>query len=142
MTRYILDASVAAKWFLPMESFADEAAWIREQFTAGRARLTVPDVFWPELGNVLWKGVRLGRMSMESANQAVHLCPRLGIPTLPSLPLLSDAFAIAVHFRRAIYDCIYVALAVTSGSLLVTADERLANAVAAHFPVRWLDSMA
>jgi predicted nucleic acid-binding protein len=33
---------------------------------------------------------------------------------------------------------LYIALAVQSGTDLVTADERLANAVAARLPVKWL----
>jgi predicted nucleic acid-binding protein len=40
-----------------------------------------------------------------------------------------------------VYDCTYVALAIASERLLVTADERLANALAAHLPVRWLGSV-
>ena len=36
----------------------------------------------------------------------------------------------------------YVALAITSGRPLLTADEKLANALAAHFPIRWLGSAA
>ena len=43
---------------------------------------------------------------------------------------------------RAVYDCLYVALAVQSKSDLVTADERLANALAARFPVKWLGAFS
>ena len=48
----------------------------------------------------------------------------------------------ALSFQRTVYDAIYVALAITSGRPLLTADEKLANALAAHFPIRWLGSAA
>jgi predicted nucleic acid-binding protein len=50
----------------------------------------------------------------------------------------SSAFAIAAQFKRSVYDSVYVALAMSLQTHLVTADERLANALAAYLPVRWL----
>jgi predicted nucleic acid-binding protein len=47
----------------------------------------------------------------------------------------------AAAFERTVYDSMYVTLAVISGAPLITADERLANALASRFPVRWLGSM-
>jgi len=140
---YILDASVAAKWFLPAnrEPLAEESLSILDGYSQGEVQLFVPDLFWPEFGNILWKAVRLGRISIKSAEEAIGSMLDLRIPTSPSSPLLPEAFSIAVHFERSVYDAVYVALAVTSNRLLVTADERLANALAAHFPVRWLGSM-
>jgi predicted nucleic acid-binding protein len=65
---------------------------------------------------------------------------RSGKPLL-SAGLLSSAFAIAFNFERSVYDSLYVALAVSSKAPLITADERLANTLAAHFPVKWLGSI-
>jgi predicted nucleic acid-binding protein len=61
--------------------------------------------------------------------------------TVGSFAILPEALAIASFFGRTVYDSIYVALAVTSKTQLVTADERLANALAAHLPVKWLGSL-
>ena len=47
----------------------------------------------------------------------------------------------AATFSRTVYDGVYVALAVHSNMPLVTADERLANALAARFPIRWLGAL-
>lgn len=140
MTAYVLDASVAAKWFLPRggETLVAESLKILDGYATGEIALLVPDLFWPELGNIAWKAVRSGRMSRQSAEEAVRTFAEGALPTAPSLPLLGDAFAIAVTFGRTVYDCIYVALAIITGRPLLTADERLANAVAPHFPVRWL----
>jgi predicted nucleic acid-binding protein len=44
-------------------------------------------------------------------------------------------------YERTVYDCLYVVLAVHSKAQLITADERLANSLAAHFPVKWLGAL-
>jgi predicted nucleic acid-binding protein len=62
-------------------------------------------------------------------------------PTLPSRVVLRDAVKIAVDFGRTVYDSTYVALAVATGSHLITADERLVNALGSRFPVRWLGAL-
>ena len=117
---------------------AGQARQILEDYTQDRQRLLVPDLFWPEVGNILWKAVRQGRMSRVSSDDAVRALEESGIPTAPCLPLLKDAMAIAAAFDRTVYDALYVALAVMTDGLLITADERLANALAARFPIRWL----
>jgi predicted nucleic acid-binding protein len=81
-------------------------------------------------------------MSRESADEAIRSFSDLNLPTTSSIRLLPHAFVIAASFERTVYDSIYVALAVTTNRSLVTADERLANSLAAHFPIRWLGSIA
>ena len=142
MIGYVLDASVAAKWYLPLgENLVEESLHLLDEFTSGRARLAVPDLFWPEMGSIFWKAVRKRRISVQSADEAIQSLSELQLPTLPSYPLLRSAYKIATHFQCTVYDCTYVALAVASARPLVTANERLANALAAHLPVRWLGSV-
>ncbi|HUE41934.1 MAG TPA: type II toxin-antitoxin system VapC family toxin [Candidatus Sulfotelmatobacter sp.] len=63
---------------------------------------------------------------------------RLPLRTMTSVKLVNSAENIAIQYRRSIYDSVYVALARATRSELVTADEKLANAVAAYLPVKWL----
>ena len=142
MRPYVLDASVAAKWFLPpsQETLSRESLDLLYDYACGDIRLIVPDLFWPESGNILWKAARNGRISRKSAEESIQALIGMKIATSPSLGLLQDAWAIAVAFDRTVCDSIYVALAVASRRPLVTADERLANALASRFPVRWLGS--
>ena len=144
MTSYVLDSSVAAKWFLPpaQEPLVAEAQQMLRGFASGALRLLAPDLFWPEMGNVLWKAVRQGRMPAASCDSAVAALEGIGVTTFSCLPLLRDAVALARTFDRPVCDCVYVVLAVSSGAPLVTADERLANALAARFPIRWLGAFA
>lgn len=144
MTRCVLDASVAAKRFLPPknETHTEAAMRLLDSLTRGRVQVFVPDLFWPELGNVLWKSARLGRISELTALEALALLKQLGLTTMPTANLLPIALSIAFRFQRSVDDALHVALAADSGVTLITADERLANATAAHFPVRWLGSIA
>lgn len=143
MNTIVLDASVAAKWFLPAtgEMLVDEAVALLGQYAKGDLRFIVPDLFWPEIGNILWKAVRQKRCNKDSAEKAISSLAARKLPTISSQQLLPEAFAIATAFDRTVYDSIYVALAVTSKSQLVTADERLANALAARLPVKWLGAL-
>jgi len=140
---YVIDASVAAKWVLPAsgETLTRESLELLKRYAAGEVRFVVPDLFWAELANILWKAVRQGRIRITSAETALHAMLDRSFPTVSSHTLLVEAFAIATAFDRAVYDALYVALAVNSKSQLITADERLANALAAHLPVKWLGSL-
>jgi predicted nucleic acid-binding protein len=137
---YVVDASVAAKWILPAsgETLTREALELLKSYAVGEVRFIVPDLFWAELANILWKAVRQARLRASLAESGLHAMRDRNFPTISSHTLLVEAFAIATAFDRTVYDALYVALAVDSKSQLVTADERLANALAAHLPVRWL----
>jgi predicted nucleic acid-binding protein len=143
MTQFIIDASVAAKWFLPPsgEPLADEALQLFAGYADGRFRLAVPDLFWAECANILWKAVRQGRCSRKTAEEAILALKIRNLPTTSSLALIEDAFSIAATFERTVHDSLYVALAIRLRANLITADERLANSLAAYLPVKWLGSV-
>ena len=144
MKSFVLDASVAAKWFLPSvaEPHANEAKELLSAYDRGQVGFSAPDVFWPELGNVLWKAVQRTRISVAHAEVAVSQAQSLTIRSLPSVQLLPVALKIAVAHKRAIYDSLYLAAALTIREDFVTADEKLVNALGARYPIRWIGSWA
>jgi predicted nucleic acid-binding protein len=137
---FVLDASVAVKWAMPLarEPLTDESLRLLKRYIAGEVDFVVPDVFWAELGNVLWKGVRQRRWKRDEADNVASDMKARGFTTVSSLVLLPEALKIAFAYDRSVYDCLYTALAVQAKTELITADERLANALAAHLPVKWL----
>ena len=140
MSLLVLDASVALKWYLPRagETLVGEAFEVLRQYRDHEIQLITPGFLWAEFGNVLWKAVRQGRMPEDAAAKAIAEMRGWKIPDIPLIDLVPFALSIAVSTGRTVYDCLYVALAVQSGGELVTADERLANALAARYPVKWL----
>jgi predicted nucleic acid-binding protein len=134
------DASVAAKWFLPRsnETLVREAIGLLRSYESGRVDLIVPGIFWAEIGNVFWKAVRLDRWPQDAALAAAREMINRQFPTIANSELLTDAISIALAAGRTVYDSLYVALALRYNAEMITADERLANSVAARFPVKWL----
>ena len=143
MNRFLVDASVGAKWAAPelIEPLADRANVFLRKYTAGSIRILVPDLFWLEIGSALWKAARRGTITPALAQRSICAMIDHGFPTLPTKAVLPEALKIAVDFGRTVYDSSYVALAVATGSQLITADERLVNALGSRFPVRWLGAI-
>ena len=143
MSVIVVDASVAAKWLLPAggETLAEEAFHLLGRWAMGEIRMIVPDLFWAELGNLLWKAVRQGRCAKVAAEVALASLEEGMLTTVSSLVLLDRAFGIANTFGPTVYDSLYVALALESEGQLITADEKLANALAARLPVKWLGAV-
>jgi predicted nucleic acid-binding protein len=139
----VLDASVAVKWAIPLadEPLTDESLRLFQLYRNGEFDFIVPDIFWAELGNALWKGVRRGRWAGDDAQAVISDFARRDFTTVSTQMLVSEALQIALSFQRNIYACLYAALARESKANLISADGRLANALAARFPVKWLGAI-
>jgi predicted nucleic acid-binding protein len=143
VTSVVVDASVAVKWCLP--SVREELAAEAEEWLASsqreEVRFLVPDLLWIELANTLWKALRRNGISSSPAAAAMSFMRDLGIATLHSIDIMPRALDLAIILGRTVYDTLCVALAMQSQSNLITADERMANALAARFPVKWLGAL-
>jgi predicted nucleic acid-binding protein len=123
----VVDANVVIKWHVT-EIHTDAALrLLRDDAPA----LHVPDLVFPEAGNILWKKVRRGDLAEDQARRIGHLVAVAPLEVHPSAPLLEAALEIALRTERTVYDSLYVALAVQLDSRLVTADEKLYNALMA-----------
>ena len=140
MIRLVLDPSVALKWAFPLanETLTGEALRLLQRYREGEVDFIVPDIFWAEMANVFRRGARRGHWTRRDAETVAEDFAGCDFTTVPSLELLSEAMAIAFSHERNIFECLYAALAVQVRANLITADERLANALAARFPIKWL----
>jgi predicted nucleic acid-binding protein len=121
---YVVDASVALKWFFP-EVHSDAA----RRLLTGEHELLAPSLLFVEVGNALW---RMGRGNVLSESKAQEILRGLSIMPLEivsSAPLVEPALAIALRTGRTVYDSLYLALAVYRGCRMVSADLRLCNAL-------------
>jgi predicted nucleic acid-binding protein len=123
-SRFVVDASVAVKWFLPEV----HDAHARRLLAPGIERLA-PDLIFPEVGNILWKRVRAEQITEAEADATLRALGALPLVVAPSWPLVVPALAIACPTDRSVYDSLYLALAVREGAPLVTADAKLYNAL-------------
>ena len=120
MSRFVVDASVALKWFLP-EADGECAARLRREGTD----LDAPDLLHAEVANALWKRVRRGELKVSTAGRIAAALSRLPIEVHPSRLLAGAALQIACATGLTVYDSLYVATALLTDGVLVTADRFL-----------------
>lgn len=123
--RLVIDASVGIKLVIAETgSDAADALFSHAADTAG-SRLYVPDLFYTECANVLWKYVKRFGYSAKEARKGIERLRGLGLVKLETELFLEDAFGIAVAHEISVYDACYVAASMHVSATLVTADERL-----------------
>ncbi len=125
MTRLlVIDASVAIKWLLP-EDGSEFALSILEQGFS----LAAPDLIVSEIGNVLWKKSRTGKISPLASVRLLTEFQNLSMRIISSAQIATIALGIAQRCDRSYYDSLYLALAETLEVSLVTADQKFVNAL-------------
>ena len=125
MSALVVDASVAAKWFLP-EPNAPAALRLLD----GRRRLAAPDLIHAEIGNIAWKLHSRGVLDRDEASAMIEHFLSMPLEIHDSMLLLAPALEIAIATRRPVYDSLYLALAVELGGTVITADERWVKVLA------------
>jgi predicted nucleic acid-binding protein len=121
----VVDASVAAKWFV-QEDLRTDAMRLLGQASQRLA----PDWIVQEVAHVAFKKWRDEEIGPDQARNMVRSLPKYMTELYPSMGLIERAFAIAMAIRHPVYDCLYVACAETTDATLVTADRQLCEAVA------------
>ena len=141
--RLVIDASAGIKLFL-IEALSDRAEALFEQLGADPpAQFYVPDLFFVECGNILWKYVRRFGYPAENASEDVLDLQRLRLRSVSTAELIADALRIGLDHGLTVYDASYVTLAQRLGVPLITADERLAQGLhGTEYDVRWLGDYA
>ncbi|MFM1855102.1 MAG: hypothetical protein RLZ83_411 [Pseudomonadota bacterium] len=139
--KWVVDASVAAKWVAP-EPGSDTAAKLLDH------ELLAPDLLYAEWANILWKKLARREMSPQAVDASVRWMRQVPIDIRPCLDLLQEAVALSSRLQHPAYDCFYLALAREAGCAVVTADRRLwercqtARSSGLADRVVWLDRMA
>lgn len=128
LAQVVVDSSVAIKWLLP-QSDSPQALKILEQHQNSQLKLLAPDLIYAEVGNIIWKISRFGSLSHAEGLQALELFQEINLAITPSEILLEAAYQFAVAHQRTVYDSLYVVLSQAHQCPLVTADEKLVNAL-------------
>lgn len=140
---WVVDASVGIKLFLD-EDLSDAAAALFDELERdAAARLFVPDLFYVECSNILWKQVRRFGYPAERARQSIEELRELALVAFPSRELSLGALELALARGISAYDALYGALAERLGVPLVTADRPLLTKLdGSEVTARWLGDLA
>jgi predicted nucleic acid-binding protein len=126
----VLDASVGIKLFLP-EDGSEQADHLFSRLAADPpASYFVPDLFYIECANILWKYVQRFGYPLENARQDVHDLHDLALRDVPTVDLAAEALELALELKISAYDTCYAALARRLELPLVSADVPLARKLA------------
>ena len=112
----VLDASVALKLVVP-EPGTEQA----QALVLAEERIA-PDWMLAEVASGLANKVRFERADHDRISVALAAVPHFIDRFFPTQPLLLDALGLAVRLKHALYDCLYLALAIAEKARVVTAD--------------------
>ena len=121
MNRWVVDASVAVKWFVP-EPLSQHAARLLDAAARRAASLAAPDLIVAEFGSVLVKKQAAGEFAASDTEEMLGTFLALPVEIVPSQPLAPAALAIAICAGCTFYDALYLAAAQAVEGRLVTAD--------------------
>ncbi len=99
MNEFVVDASVAIKWYLP-EHYSEHA----DRFLNSFFELLVPELLFSEIGNVLRKRVMKSECPYEKAVKIIKAIEALPFQIGDTGILTEEALDIACRAKRTIYD--------------------------------------
>lgn len=125
MSDFIVDASVAVKWFV-----AETDSLVADELSASNHRLFAPRLIVPEVANALSRKVLAGLMSTGEACSYLRSLPQYFDDVLAVDALIEPALENACMLRHPIYDLIYLEAARHLEARLITADRRFVAKIA------------
>jgi len=140
VNRYVIDASVAIKWFIP-EIHSESALRVRY----AQSQFHVPEFITLELGNVLAKKIRRRELMQAEGEAILREIKHLPLRRHSDGRLFPVAYQLALATQRSLYDCLYLALAGVVDGAVITADHKFYAALANgpySTKVIWVENLA
>lgn len=116
----VLDASAALNLVLGTESAGAIAKRLEKCHS-----VMAPDLFPSEVGNGLWKYVRIEVLSVEVALTRLEEAMSLVETIIPASSLCAEALVAAARYGHSVYDMTYAVLARRHGATILTMDRKL-----------------
>lgn len=123
--RYVVDASVVAKWYFP-EQYSERA----EHLLVRDVRLLAPAALYIEIGSLTLERVRRQEIDADTADRVMNALRQAPLELRRAAELVPAALPLALQTRLSLFEGLYLALAVEAGCPLVTADRAFHDALA------------
>lgn len=123
----VVDASVGIKLFVEEEGSEQADRLFQQLAEQPHARFYVPDLFFVECANILWKYVRQFGYPAENARQDVADLRALALRSVSTVDLIVSGLDLALEYKLTAYDACYATLAKQTHLPLITADRPLAQ---------------
>jgi len=123
----VVDASAVVLGLLSDEGGAAE---LLDEVARAHVVAHAPDLLVPEVANALRTRIVVRRWPIDAAQKRLSTFLAVPIALQESSPIVTEALSVAAELGLSVYDALYAALAQALEIPLVTADKRLAAAVA------------
>jgi predicted nucleic acid-binding protein len=124
----VFDASALAKVLL-----AEDGSIAAKSYFMDTESVIVPDLLYSEVGNVLYKKFRAGEILADELVFLTSAFQELSLIVHATWEFLPQAIDLAIRMQHnSVYDCIYLALAISCKSPLLTADKAFAEKCRKH----------
>ncbi len=128
--RGVIDANIAIKHFIP-DPLSEKVDELLMHLANPQTELFIPDLFYVESANTLWKYVRAGQYPADQIQVALATLKTFPLQSVVTKDLITDAIQISLDYGISVYDGCYVALSQIVSVPLFTLDARLVNAIQA-----------
>ncbi len=118
MSLFVIDASVAAKWFIP-----EKESPLALTLLNSKNQLHAPDFLSIEIDSLICKWIRRKLLSIEEGYTIRENLSQFPLKKHSALPLTDPAFLLAHTTQTHPYDCLYLATAFLLKGKCVTADK-------------------
>lgn len=129
----VVDASVAAKWYLPEEGSAEAMTLL-----GGSEQLIAPSLIKVEVLAAITRRTRKKELTAAEAKEDCEdWLADLGddaVELIPEADILGRAIELSLKIRHPLQDCLYLATAELHRAPLITADKPFFERASAQFP--------
>ena len=125
--RYITDASVVVKWFVE-EQETENALKLKRRFEDGEVELEAPSLLEYEVASAIRFHPKV-RFTLKQFRAVREALDEMQITRDPNAREWDMAYGLSQESTVSMYDAVYIALALSSHSKMVTADTSLLNRV-------------
>lgn len=120
--KYVIDASVAVKWFVREEG-TEEAHKLLDELSFFYA----PDLFLMEIDSILTKKVRKNELAISDSFRKRRIFRQMPYKLIAYKEVEEFSFRLATEFSISLYDAAYLSTAIDYDAVFYTADKRLVN---------------
>jgi predicted nucleic acid-binding protein len=124
----VIDTNILLKHFIP-DPLSPQVDLLLTHLTHEQTSIHIPDLFYIENANVLWKYVRAGQLNSQQAQAHLKTLKALPFQVTSTSDLLEAALNIALEFTISAYDACYIVLADQINAPLLTLDQKLLKAL-------------
>lgn len=126
--RCVVDASVGIMQFIP-DPLSPKVNQLFAHLSYPQTKIFVPDLFYIECANILWKYVRAKLYAAADVPADLATLKAFPLRVVSTADLMEEAVSIGLAHGISAYDASYVALSQQVSATLLTLDQRLVNAL-------------